>query len=97
MEKFLSMTIPVSLVNIFNTIRNSQNMVLGMIKMNILIAFISIGLSILLIRTMSIEGVAISYLIANIVGALIVISRIKNPKAFTLRLLNDIKKNVANL
>jgi O-antigen/teichoic acid export membrane protein len=83
-------SIPISLVNIFISIRNSQNRIMSMIEMNILIAIISIVLSMLLIKSMNIEGVAISYLIANMVGALIVISKIKNPKAFTLRLLKDI-------
>jgi Na+-driven multidrug efflux pump len=63
--------------------------------MDILTASITIILSIPLIRIMNIEGAAISYLIANIIGALIVISRIKNPKELTIRLLNDIKNNVS--
>jgi Na+-driven multidrug efflux pump len=43
---------------------------------------------------MNIEGVAISYLIANTIGAIIVINRIKNPKEFSLKLLKDIKKDI---
>lgn len=92
----LSVTgIPLSLVNIFSTVRNAQNRVVSMIKMNVIVAIITLMLSIPLIRIMNIEGAAISYLIANIVGALIVINRIKNPKEFTLKLLNDIKKDVS--
>jgi O-antigen/teichoic acid export membrane protein len=88
-------SIPVSLVNIFNTVRNSQNKVLSMVKMNIIIAIITFILSIPLIRIMNIEGAAISYLMANTVGALIVINRIKDPKEFTLKLLNDIKNDMS--
>jgi O-antigen/teichoic acid export membrane protein len=88
-------SIPLSLVNIFNTVRNAQNRVSSMIKMNIVVAGITLILSVPLIKIMSIEGVATSYLIANTVGALIVVSRLKNPKEFTLKLLNDIKRDVS--
>lgn len=94
---FTVASVPLSLVTIFNTVRNAQNRVLSMIKMNMLIAIITIILSIPLIKAMNIEGVAVSYLIANTIGALIVINRIKNPKEFTLRLLNDIKNNVSRV
>lgn len=87
-------SLPLSLINIFNTVRNAQNRVMGMIKMNILVASITLILSIPLIRFMNIEGIAISYLIANIIGALIVINRIKNPKEFTIKLLNDMKNDI---
>lgn len=87
-------SIPLSLVNIFTTVRNSQGRVASMIKMNMLTASITFILSIPLIRVMNIEGAAVSYLIANTVGALIVISRINSPKEFTLKLLNDIKNDV---
>jgi O-antigen/teichoic acid export membrane protein len=63
--------------------------------MNIVVAGITLILSVPLIKIMSIEGVATSYLIANTVGALIVVSRLKNPKEFTLKLLNDIKRDVS--
>jgi O-antigen/teichoic acid export membrane protein len=88
-------SIPLSLITIFNTVRNAQHRVMSMIKMNVIVAGITLMLSIPLINIMNIEGVAISYLIANTVGALIVISRIKNPKEFTIELLNDIKKDIA--
>lgn len=82
-------SIPLSLVNIFNTVRNAQNRVLSMIKMNIIISMITLLLSSLLIKY-NIEGVAISYLIANLVGATIVINRIKEPKKFILRILKEV-------
>jgi O-antigen/teichoic acid export membrane protein len=88
-------SVPISLINIFNTVRNAQNKVSSMIKMNVIVAIITIALSIPLIKIMNIEGVAISYLIANIIGAIIVINRIKNPKEFTLELLNGIKKDIS--
>jgi O-antigen/teichoic acid export membrane protein len=87
-------SVPLSLVNIFTTVRNAQNRVSSMIKMNIIVATITIALSIPLIKIMNIEGVAISYLIANTIGAIIVINRIKNPKEFSLKLLKDIKKDI---
>lgn len=86
-------SIPLSLVNIYNTIKNAKNDIKSMVNMNLIVAIITIVLSILLIR-FNIEGISISYLIANIVGAIIVINEMKNPKEFTFRLLNDVKKDV---
>lgn len=88
-------SIPVSIINIFCAIRNSQNMVVSVVKMDMLVALITVILSVPLIRIMSIEGAAVSYLIANIVGALAVVSRVKNPKESALRLLGDIRNNVS--
>lgn len=90
-------SIPLSLINIFNIVRNAQNRVLSMIKMNIIVAGIAIILSIPLINVMNIEGVAISYLIANTIGALIVIHRIKSPKEFTLKLIKEVKNDVIHI
>lgn len=89
-------SIPLSLIAIFNTIMNAQNRVMNMIKMNIMVAGVTLLLSTISIVfiKMNIEGIAISYLIANTIGAIIVINRIKNPKEFTLRLLNDVKNDV---
>lgn len=89
-------SVPISLINIFNTIRYAQNRVVSTVRMNILTASLTIILSALLIKSMGVEGAAMSYLIANMVGALAVIHRIKNPKDFTIRLLNDIKNNVSH-
>jgi O-antigen/teichoic acid export membrane protein len=90
-------SIPVSLIGMYNTVRNAQHRVASTISMNMLIAFITVILSVPLIRIMNIEGAAVSYLIANIIGASIVISRIKEPKELTLRLLSDIKDNVLSI
>lgn len=87
-------SIPISLINIFNTVRNSQNRVSSMIKINAFIALITILLSMLLIKIMNIEGVAISYLIANIIGSMIIISRMKNPREFTLKILKAVKEEI---
>ena len=65
--------------------------------MNILITSITIILSILFIRTMNIEGVAISYLIANTIGAIIVINRINNAKEFTLKLIREVIHDVLHI
>lgn len=89
-------SIPMSLINIFVTVRNVQGRVFSAVKLNILLAFITIMLSTSLVRSMGIEGAAISYLIANIIGALIVIYNVKNPKEFTMRLLNDVKSNMSH-
>src|SRR3990167_11282554 len=86
-------SIPLSLINIYNTIKNAQNDIMSMIKMNLIVAIITMSLSILLIR-FNIEGIAISYLIANLIGAIIVINEIERPKEFTMKLLNDVKKDV---
>lgn len=69
-------SIPVSLISLFNTVRSSQHRISSAIRMNILIASITIILSVPLIRIMNIEGAALSYLIANMIGASIVISRV---------------------
>ena len=86
-------SIPLSLINIYNTIKNAQNDTTSMIKMNLIVAIITMILSIFLIR-FNIEGIAISYLIANLIGAIIVINEIERPKEFTMKLLNDVKKDV---
>lgn len=81
-------SIPLSLVNIFNTIRNAQNRVPSLIKMNLLITMVTIILSIFLIK-IGIEGLAISFLVANTIGAIRVIYRVKNPIGYTKRLIKD--------
>jgi O-antigen/teichoic acid export membrane protein len=86
-------SIPLSLINIFNIVRNAQNKIMSVIKMNFIVAMLTIVLSMELTK-FNIEGIAISYLIANIIGAMIVINRIENPKEFTLRLLNEVKKDL---
>lgn len=86
-------SIPLSLVNIFNTVRNAQNRVSSLIKMNLSIATITIILSIFLIK-IGIEGLAISFLVANTVGAMIVIYRVKNPIGYTMRLIKDYRNIV---
>lgn len=86
-------SIPLSLVNIFNTVRNSQNRVSSLIKMNLLITVITLILSIFLIK-IGIEGLAISFLVANTVGAIIVIYRVKNRMVYTMRLIKDYRNIV---
>ena len=93
----LTMTsIPLSLISIFNAVMNAQNRVMNMIKMNIMVAGITILLSVISIdlMKMNIEGIAISYLIANMIGAIIVINRTNDPKELTLRLIRDIKTDM---
>lgn len=73
-------SVPLSIINIFNGIKNSQNRVRDMIKINLIIAILTIVLTIPLMRTNGIDGVAIAFLVANTIGAIIIINRIKNPK-----------------
>ncbi len=61
--------------------------------MNGLIAIITILLGIFL----CIEGAAISFLVANTIGGMIIINRINNPVEFTIKLIKDMKNNVANI
>lgn len=79
--------IPISLINIYNGVRNSQNRVKSTIKMNLIVAIMTIIFSIILMRTNGIEGVAIAFLLSNIIGAIIVIHRIKNPINFTIKII----------
>jgi peptidoglycan biosynthesis protein MviN/MurJ (putative lipid II flippase) len=88
-------SIPLSLVNIFNTVRNAQHRVSSVIKINLLIISITLILSIFLIR-IGIEGIAISYLIANITGAIIVILKMENPMEYTIKLIKSYKYIIYN-
>ncbi|VVB86095.1 Uncharacterised protein [uncultured archaeon] len=79
--------------NIFNTVRNVQKRVGNTTKINAIVAIIALVIAMILIRILNIEGVALAYLIANTIEAIIVIIRIKNPTEFTLKLLkakNDV-------
>ena len=88
----LSVTgIPLSAINIFNTVRNSQKKVGSIIRINAIVAIITLIISIPLMKVLNLEGAALAYLIANVIGATIVIIRIKNPKEFTLKLLKGDK------
>lgn len=55
-------SVPISLINIFNTVRNAQNRVNSTIKMNGIVAILTIILSMILIR-FNIEGIALAFLI----------------------------------
>ena len=86
-------SIPLSMINMFNTVRNAQKRVMSTVKINAIVAIITIILSIPLMKTTGIEGAALAYLIANTVGAIIVIIRMKNPIEFTLKTIKG-DKNV---
>ncbi len=81
-------SIPLSIVNMFTTIRNTQNRVMSIIKINLLVAVVTLILSIFLIY-LGIEGVAISYLVGNIFGAMIVIYKMKNSMDYTTKLIKN--------
>lgn len=78
-------SIPLSLVVIFNMIKNSQKKVITVIKVDAVVTVITLILSIFLIR-IGIEGIALSYLIANTVMAIIIIFKMKNPIEFIYNL-----------
>jgi len=80
-------SLPLSLVVIFNIIRSSQKRIMSIIKTNGTVAVMTIILSIPLMRIWNIEGIAISYFIANTMVATIIIFRMKNPIESTLRLI----------
>ena len=79
-------SVPLSTINIFNTVRNAQKRVGSTIKINAVVTIITLILAIPLMKILNIEGAALAYLIGNIIGALIVIIRIKNPTEFALKL-----------
>lgn len=82
-------SIPLSSINIFNGVRESQGRVISTIKMNAIVAILTIILVALLMK--NIEGVAIAFLVANTIGAFVAISRIKNPIEFILKIINYYK------
>lgn len=91
----LSVTsIPLSLIMIFNTIRNAQEKVFITIIINAAVSIVTIILSIPLMKIWNIEGAAMAYLIANIIMASIIIFRMKGPVEFSLRLIKGDKKNI---
>lgn len=81
-------SVPLSLIGIFNAVRNAQGKVKSIIKTNFLVAFITLSLAIPLMRTWNIEGAAISYLVANTIVSIIVVYRMKNSVGSTLKILN---------
>ena len=82
-------SIPLSLINIYNGVRNSKNRIKSTIKMNFIVAILTIVLSAILMKTNNIEGIAIAFLISNIIGAVIVIHRIKNPINLTIKIIKN--------
>lgn len=79
-------SIPISLINIYNGIRNSQNRVMSTIIMNLIVAILTIILSVPMMKVGNIESVATAFLMANTIGAIIVIHKIKNPIEFTIKI-----------
>lgn len=80
-------SIPISLITVFNMIRNAQKRVTSAIKVDVFVAVTTITLSIPLMRILNIEGIAISYLIANTIAATVIILKTKNPVEFASRLI----------
>lgn len=84
-------SIPTAIIIIFNSVRNAQRRVGSIIKINAIVAILTIIISIPLMKTFNIDGAALAYLIADIVGAIIIIAEIKHPIEFTLKLLKSDK------
>ncbi len=82
----VAVSIPLSINSIFNTVRNSQKKVISIITNNIAIAGITILLTIPFLRVRGIEGVAMAYLIANIIVAMTIIYRTRNSIEFISKL-----------
>lgn len=92
----LSVTsIPLSLIIIFNAVRNAQEKILTTIIVNAIICITTIALSIPLMKIWNIEGAAMAYLIANTIMASIIIFRMKDPIEFSVRLIKGDKKNIS--
>ncbi len=85
----VTVSIPLIFNNIFNAVRNSQKRVKSVIINNMVVAGITIILSIYLLKVRGIEGAAMAYLIANTVVAMTVIYRVKNPIGLTLKLYRE--------
>jgi O-antigen/teichoic acid export membrane protein len=83
-------SIPLSLINIFNTVRNIQNKVVSLIKVNMMVAIMTLGLSFPLIKILGIEGAAIAYLVSTSITATVIIYRINNLEALILKLLDNV-------
>ena len=84
---------PLSVIVISNMIRTSQKRVMSTIIINGALAMITIILSIPLMKFWNIEGAAMAYLIANVIIAIIVIFRMKNPASTMIKILNG-NKNI---
>lgn len=80
-------SIPSAVIIIFNSVRNAQRRLWSIIRINAIVAIMTIILSIPLMIVLKIEGAALAYFISDIIGAMIIIAEMKHPKEFTLKLL----------
>lgn len=92
----LAMTsIPLSIVTIFSIIRNAQKRLITVSKINGTLSIMTLLLSIPLMKIWNIEGVAISYLIANSIMCTVIIFKMKNPIESTRKLMKYKKKSIS--
>ncbi len=89
-------SIPISLITTFNMINNAQKKVVTVIKIDAFVATTTIVLSIILMKAWNIEGIAISYLTANIVASVIIILKTKDPLEFIIRLIKGERRLLSN-
>lgn len=87
-------SIPLSLIIMFNAVRSVQKRLMTVIMINLVLAILIIIFSIPLMKIWNIEGIAISYLIANTIIASIIVFKMKNPVEFTLRIIKGDKSAV---
>lgn len=84
-------SIPLSVVIIFNMIKNSQKKVVTVIKVDLIVASTTILLALPFMRIWNIEGIGLAYLIANGIMAVAIIIRLENPADFAIRLVKGTK------
>lgn len=77
-------SIPQALIVMFGTVRSAQKRVTTTIIINAIVAVITFILFVPLMRMWNIEGVAMSYLVANTIVAIAIIIKMENPIEFIL-------------
>lgn len=87
----LSLTsIPMSIIIIYGIIQNAQKKIIETIKINGTVVIVTLLLSYYFITIWNIEGIAISYLVANMIVAIYIIFKIKQPIKFSHKILRQI-------
>lgn len=75
-------SLPLSVNTIFSGVRNSQNRVKSVVKINLAISVITFALAVPFMKMWGINGAAGAYLLANVACAIAVIYRMSNPVKF---------------
>lgn len=80
-------SLPLSLNSIFAAVRNAQKKVASVVKINLVIAVITLALAVPFMKSRGIEGAAAAYLAANSIAAIAVIYKMKNPAEFISKMI----------